>query len=184
MGLSQDHYHWRTMLDGQAAGLEGLFRAWYPRLVRYAHRFLPDPQACQEAVQEVFVRLWERALAGQPPIPPDVEPGAWLHTSVRNACLNQVRNAWRFSGDAPESATPLAPDPSALAENQELGQRIAAAVATLPEKARLVFTLAKYEGLSYAEIAEQLQISPSTVENHMNRALRGLRESLAAWQTR
>ena len=60
----------------------------------------------------------------------------------------------------------------------ELERRIAAAMKALPEKCRLVFQLSRFEELRYAEIAEQLNISIKTVENHMGKALRIMREQL------
>ncbi|MBK7525162.1 MAG: sigma-70 family RNA polymerase sigma factor [Saprospiraceae bacterium] len=59
-----------------------------------------------------------------------------------------------------------------------LQEKINTAIDSLPEKCRLVFMLSRMEGLSYLEIAEQLQISPKTVENQISKALKILRESV------
>ena len=56
------------------------------------------------------------------------------------------------------------------------------AISELPEKTRAVFMMSKLDGLSYKEIAEDLEISPKTVENQMGRAFRHLREKLANYK--
>ena len=65
-----------------------------------------------------------------------------------------------------------------LMETNELHDLIEKAILKLPEKSRQVYQLAWEENLSYNEIAEQLGLSPKTVENHVGIALRKLRESL------
>lgn len=60
----------------------------------------------------------------------------------------------------------------------ELEIKIAQAMQTLPEQCRLVFQLSRFEELKYQEIADQLQISIKTVENHMGKALKLMREQL------
>lgn len=63
-------------------------------------------------------------------------------------------------------------------ETSELEVKIADALQTLPEQCRLVFTMSRYRELKYAEIADELGISIKTVENHMGKALRMMREEL------
>jgi RNA polymerase sigma-70 factor, ECF subfamily len=65
----------------------------------------------------------------------------------------------------------------AVAES-ELEVRIQQAMDKLPEQCRLVFKLSRFEELKYSEIAEQLNISIKTVENHMGKALKIMREQL------
>ena len=60
----------------------------------------------------------------------------------------------------------------------ELEIKIAEAMKTLPEQCRLVFQLSRFEELKYQEIADQLQISIKTVENHMGKALKLMRVQL------
>jgi RNA polymerase sigma-70 factor (ECF subfamily) len=60
----------------------------------------------------------------------------------------------------------------------ELQQMAQKAIEQLPPQCKMVFTLSRVEQLTYAEIAEQMNISAKTVENHMVRALRFLREKL------
>lgn len=65
-----------------------------------------------------------------------------------------------------------------LMENNELREIINTAINKLPEKSKQIYQMAWEENLSHKEIAEQLGITPKTVENHVGIALRKLRESL------
>ena len=65
--------------------------------------------------------------------------------------------------------------------HKELVQHIENVVATLPEKCRLVYTLSREQKLSHKEIADQLNISPKTVENHITKALKTLKLSLGSF---
>jgi RNA polymerase sigma-70 factor (ECF subfamily) len=62
--------------------------------------------------------------------------------------------------------------------SNELEYRIKIAMEELPEQCRMVFKLSRFEELKYAEIADQLNISIKTVENHMGKALKIMREQL------
>ena len=67
--------------------------------------------------------------------------------------------------------------------HNELQNQIHVAIESLPEQCRLVFKLSRFEELKYAEIAEQLGISIKTVENHMGKALKIMREQLKDYLT-
>jgi len=80
--------------------------------------------------------------------------------------------------EAGESMIPDGLSTQQFMENNELRELIDAAICKLPEKSRQIYQLAWEENLSHKEIAEQLGITPKTVENHVGIALRKLRESL------
>jgi RNA polymerase sigma-70 factor (ECF subfamily) len=60
----------------------------------------------------------------------------------------------------------------------ELEKQIEEAISSLPPQCQTVFRLSRFEGLTYAEIAQQLNISVKTIENHMGKALKIMREKL------
>ena len=64
-------------------------------------------------------------------------------------------------------------------DTELLKKKIQYAIDQLPEKCRNIFVLSRYGGLTYAEIAEDLEISVKTVENQMSIALKKLKESLS-----
>jgi RNA polymerase sigma-70 factor, ECF subfamily len=77
-----------------------------------------------------------------------------------------------------DSVHPHHSDVETTLEGKELQEILNQAITQLPEKCRIIFNLSRQMGLSYAEIAEQLNISIKTVENQMGIALKKLREYL------
>lgn len=163
--------------QGQPAGLEALFRAYHASLCRTALRIINEEAAAEDMVQDFFLYLWQK----QEDLVVPANISAYLHRSIRNRCLNFLRDQKRIpkgDGDMPEMPTP---ENSALADLElaELQARVNTAIDALPERCRLVFVLKQFEDMSYKEIAEQLDISPKTVENQMSRAYKFLRDYLS-----
>jgi len=154
---------------------EEAFRKYFPGLLHFAMKYLPDTDDAREVVHQVFINLWERRLEIDFARPLK----SYLFTSVYNRSLNVIRDRKKMAG---EESLPEGADEYGVAgqiEAMELEKRIGEAIATLPEKCREVFELSRFGGLKYSEIAEQLNISVKTVENQMNKALKTLREKLA-----
>lgn len=162
--------------------LELLFREHFTSLCRFARSYVKDPETAREIVQETFVNLWERRST----IDPAENILSYLSTSVRNRCLNYLRDHKKFSErllfleDLPADWVNYTRDQ--LVEN-ELKQHIDAAISDLPEKCREIFLLNRQDHLKYRQIAEKLQISVKTVETQMSRALKHLRSRLAGFLT-
>jgi RNA polymerase sigma-70 factor (ECF subfamily) len=100
---------------------------------------------------------------------------------VRNACLNVIKHEkikQKYAGEEMALADQGYESVSQTVSSNELESRIHHAMEKLPEQCRLVFKLSRFEELKYSEIAEQLEISVKTVENHMGKALKIMREQL------
>src|SRR5688500_6442325 len=154
-----------------------IFRNYYQPLCNYAYTFLQDKEDAEEIVQSTFLLVWEKrdALA----IRTSVKP--YLYAMVRNACLNVLKHQkvkQKFAGEEIALADRSHDDVSQHVASNELELRIKVAMKELPEQCRMVFKLSRFEELKYAEIAEQLNISVKTVENHMGKALKIMREQL------
>lgn len=166
---------------GESVALDELFRRYYVELCRTAVRFVTDPAAAEDVVQETFTRLWTRRdrLGDTPDA-----VGAYLRRAVRNRSLNYLRDRKRIpvdDGEVPETAADLGQLPGAALEHAETRDRITRAIDRLPERCRLVFVMSKIENMSHREIAEGLDISVKTVENQMTRAYKFLREWLGGF---
>jgi len=99
---------------------------------------------------------------------------------VKNRCLNYLRDQKKFQSqvlDIEGGDIDLGEEDLNL-EAKELEARIEEALSQLPEKCRQVFEMSRYNGMKYKEIAEELDISPKTVEAHMSKAIKTLREGL------
>ncbi|MEZ5072039.1 MAG: RNA polymerase sigma-70 factor [Bacteroidales bacterium] len=157
---------------------EALFRDHFPGLLGFARKILGSEDDARDVVHRVFVALWEKRRE----VDATVSLKSYLYTSVHNRSLNVIRDRKKFSdADLPEQADGW--DASTHLESAELEEKIRAVIAALPEKCREVFEMNRFEGLKYAEIAETLGISVKTVENQMSKALKILREKLAAYLT-
>ena len=162
---------------GDVTAFEMLFRTYYQPLCHYAYSFLQDKEDAEEIVQSTFLMVWEKrdTLA----IRTSVKP--YLYAMVRNACLNVLKHEkikQKHAGEELAVADRSCDSVSQIVASNELEYKIKAALEALPEQCRTVFKLSRFEELKYAEIAEQLNISVKTVENHMGKALKIMREQL------
>ena len=161
---------------------EMLFREHFSSLCFFAQKYLGDMDSSKDLVHEVFVKVWEKRHGF------DFEKPAksYLFTSVYNRCLNQIRDSKKFSetedSKLEQSLSHDGSDNEGI-EMAELKSLIQKSLNSLPEKCKAVFNLNRYEGKSYAEIAENLSISIKTVEVHMSKALKVLREDLKEYLT-
>lgn len=172
-----EQLHIKALSEGDITVFEMIFRNYYQPLCNYAYTFLQDKEDAEEIVQSTFLLVWEKrdALA----IRTSVKP--YLYAMVRNACLNVLKHEkvkQRFAGEEIAMADRSHDDVSQHVASNELELRIKVAMNELPEQCRMVFKLSRFEELKYAEIAEQLNISVKTVENHMGKALKIMREQL------
>jgi RNA polymerase sigma-70 factor (ECF subfamily) len=155
---------------------EKIFKAYFPALMAFSRKILGSEDDAREVVQQVFINLWERRHE----IDLSTSLKSYLFTAVNNRSLNVIRDRKKFSPEeVPEGAE--AWDVSAELESLELEERIRGAIAALPERCRVIFELNRFEGLSYSEIANELDISIKTVENQMSKALKILREQLSKY---
>lgn len=164
---------------GDEAAFDSIFRTWYAPLVRVATYLLHDAGIAEEVVQDVLLEVWRRRET----LAFEQEPRRYLMRATRNRALNHVRHqqvaARAAARDVSEEAH--AATAPAMVDAAELEVAISQAVATLPDRCRAVFELSRRHGMSYAQIADALDIAPKTVENQMGKALRMLRVALAQW---
>ncbi len=166
-----------TIQSGNESAFEMIFRAYYQSLCRYAYSFLEDKEEAEEVVQSAFITVWEKRKTL------DIQTSlkSYLYKMVRNASLNVIKHEKiKQQHVAHELAVTDATYESVSQKvyASELESKITEAIKVLPEQCRLVFQLSRFEELKYQEIADQLQISVKTVENHMGKALKIMREQL------
>jgi RNA polymerase sigma-70 factor (ECF subfamily) len=159
------------------AAFEQVFKTHYKNLYAYAFSILKDEDEANETVQQVFFKLWERSeqLSISGPI------AAYLYRAVHNESLNFLKHqnvkashrlhvAYSMKNKAEQPQNKLA--------GKELEEKFREALNELPEQCRTVFQLSRFEDMKYKEIADKLDISVKTVENHMGKALKLLRTKL------
>jgi RNA polymerase sigma-70 factor, ECF subfamily len=165
---------WERMRAGDHDAFDALFRQHYAGLCTVVHRMLRNDAECEEVVQDLFLRLWERRES----LGPVSDVGAWLRTAVRRRVIDRVRR------DVTEQQvlSHIAHEPDATddvpGERTQLWSRVQAAMAELPPRCRAAMQLRWFERRPHAEIAALLDISPKGVERLITRGLATLRRVL------
>lgn len=155
---------------------EQYFREHFQALVGFAMWYVPDSDTASEIVQEVFINFWNK----RDTISPDQNIKSYLYISVKNRCLNFIRDNKKFRSyflDVELEMDVAVSVPDKL-EQSEVALQIENAFGKLPEKCRQVFELSRLEEMKYREIAEKLNISVKTVEAQMSKALKILSSEL------
>lgn len=157
-----------------------LFRENFKGLSFFALEYVKDHDIAQEIVQEAFAGLWEKRQN----IELDKSPKAYLGSTVKNRCLNYLRDNKKYDRTILEFEG-IGDNYNYEVQDQmvtnELKAKIEAATASLPDKCREIFIKNRIENLKYQEIANELDISIKTVEAQMSKALRIMREKLAEY---
>jgi RNA polymerase sigma-70 factor (ECF subfamily) len=173
----------KLLLQRIAEGNEQAFRTIFDRysdnLYGVAYNYTKSKETAQELVQDVFLKIWiKRAELAR------IENlENYLFISARNLIMNYFRSQKRnaaFLERLAKHFSEAALDPQDQLIRKESLTIINNAVNSLPEQQRTVYNLRRNEGLSIEEIATRMAISPNTVRNHMNAALRSVREKLMA----
>lgn len=156
---------------------ENLFKTWYEPLCKYAYSILKDQFEAEDAVQKVFLKLWDdRHITS---ITTSVK--SYLYMAVHNISLNRIKQLKIQQKHNQQLAMEGQVEHNEVYEGiveKELNYKINLAIAQLPPRCREVFELSRFQMMSYKEIAQQMEVSPNTVENQIAKALKLLRENL------
>jgi len=162
------------------AAFEQVFKMHYKNLHAYACAMLKDEDEAEEVVQQVFFKLWERShhlsFSGS--------VAAYLYRAVHNESLNWLKHQKIKAGHQLHIAYSMKNKSETIAgkmQQKELENKFRQALNELPEQCRTVFQLSRFEDMKYREIADKLEISVKTVENHMGKALKLLRTKLVGF---
>ena len=167
----------KEIRQGNDQAFEYLFKSYYPRLRGYAIRFVEDEETVRDIIQECFLRFWEKRDVLSP-----VSVTSLLFTMVRNSCINYLRHKSvvekhrieylaTINGEERLYYTDFILDAEHKLLYKELQEQINIVINQLPDRSRKVFLMSRFEGLKNREIAQKLQISTTTVENHIAKAL-------------
>ncbi|MGQ9688396.1 MAG: RNA polymerase sigma factor [Desulfobaccales bacterium] len=169
----------RRLAKGEHAPLEELIRRHQRRLFQLAYRLLKDREEAEDALQEVFLKAYEHAGSYQP----ISSVKAWLNRITANHCLNRLRRQTPHDSLDDESRAPVlashTADPLEALEGADLARRLEQVLEALPEKQRQALVLKRFGDLSYQEIAEIMETTPSAVDGLIKRARQTLRKELA-----
>jgi RNA polymerase sigma-70 factor, ECF subfamily len=163
--------------NGDHNAFETIFKAMYAPLCSYARLHLSDSDEAEEIVQTILIKLWEKRKT----LDIKTNLNAYLYAAVKNHCLNQFKHQKVRKDHAAHHLHVVknhASTTDELLSSKEIQIRIDLAVGSLPDQCRNVFVLSREHEMKYSEIAEKLGISIKTVEAHMGKALKILRDNL------
>lgn len=153
-----------------------LFREFYNPLCNYAYTILKDRSLSEDTVQEVFAKMWDKREQL------DIDSiKSYLFQSTKNKAIEMLRQQKRMTKHNEQLQTVENIDHSIedQADKYLLKEKLFNSIRQLPPKCQEIFVLSKVNGLTYSEIADDLQISKKTVENQIGRALRLLRTKMS-----
>jgi RNA polymerase sigma-70 factor (ECF subfamily) len=157
---------------------EHLFHKHYNSLCRYAYSYVQAREAAEDIVSEVFLKIWKNREALQ--IKSSVQ--SYLIFATRNLAIDQLRRLVRQRGyleNLTDAEVRTDDDsPFDIVSRDETSALIEAAIDQLSPQCRLIFRMSRDKGMSYAEIAANLNLSIKTIEAHIGRSLKLLREAM------
>ena len=174
-----DEIKWvKNIQKGDHASFKELFQEYYFLLTRFAWRYVKSKAVAEELVQDVFADIWEERESWE------IEGSlrAYLYKVVKNNCLDYLKHQkiekkydsrWM---DQKKNTTIEFQDEL---REREVKNAIEQAIEALPPRAQMTYKLHRFDGLTYEEIGEVMNISVKTVESQMTRTLKKLREHLS-----
>jgi RNA polymerase sigma-70 factor (ECF subfamily) len=166
--------------EGERAFVE-LYNRFSPRIYKYCVRILGNQRQAEDIFQETFVKFYQSAVAGRTM----TNLSGYIFRIARNLCLNGKESKY----DGLLTLDDLTLDDRRLGgndrsyEHTELLEILRSAVECLPIDYREAFVLREYDGLSYREIADILEVSVATVKIRIFRAKQGIRKVLSPYLT-
>ena len=165
------------MKRGDVFAFNELFHKYGQKVHNFTIKHLENEEDVKDLVQDIFMKIWDKRK--------EIDANKSFNGFLFTITLNLIRNYFRkkvkdrkLINKWLEETEPYSDSTKLSIEFRSLEKVINTIVEQLPPKRRMVFRLSRNEGLSNDEIAGQMNIQKKTVENHLNLALRYLREKL------
>lgn len=164
------------LLSNDEKAFELIYNYYYNSLCRFALRYLDNIEESEDVVQTTLIKLWNRIddFSNVSAIK------TYLFRSIQNACLNYLRdNKLRKQtiSSIDIELLEIASDSTDFFDDEKYDE-VKKAIEMLPAQSKKILELNRFDGFSYKEIADQLNISHRTVDSHLTIAMRHLREHL------
>jgi RNA polymerase sigma-70 factor (family 1) len=167
-----------SLKNGDMLAFDQVYELYSHKLFSFVFRILKNDDEAEDIVQEVFVKIWESRdkLADHKLL------NSYIFTIAYNNSIDLIRKRINNSKylEHLKNSSVIYEIPSIIGdvEFNELSSQVEKLIASLPERQKEVYLLHREKGLTYPEIAELMGISKNTVENHMAKALKYLRQNI------
>ncbi len=167
----------RKIKKGNKKAFDELFYLYYKNLCNYSYYITNDKFISEEIVADVFAKIW----INRKKISISQNVKSYLYKSTRNTTISYIRKNKNIFCEIEEDTflypAELDTSPEKNIKKEEEQRKIKNLLSVIPERSREVFILHRLNGLKYSEIADFLDISVKTVEKHITKALRILRNN-------
>lgn len=160
--------------SGHIDTFQTVYRQYHPKLYFYVLKHTKSPYLAEETVQLTFIKLWEKRAT--------LSEGVDISLQIFRIAKSLMFDLLRKETSTRESMAVLARDNKTVQTDPEVYKKtelqdVYETIEQMSPVRQEVFKLSRIHGLPYKAIAEQLSISPKTVENHIGRALRELKDA-------
>lgn len=172
----------KKIRGGSKPAFEQLFNLHYSNLQRFLWGYVKSSHVAEELVQDVFLKVWENRST----LNPDKNIKTYIYKIGRNLAIDYIRHKkieqeWEKEKKTLYSISLLRQDLGEKKSHKTILKEVKKAIEKLPERRRQVFILSRFDGMTYKEIANVLEISVNTVETHIYRSLKTLRRKFSSY---
>lgn len=166
----------RMLKKGNVEAFNQIFYAYSSKLYHFAYGYLKSKEDAEEMVQEIFTKIWEKRT--------DIKEEFQFRSYLFSIAFNYIKKQFRAKALLNKYVEFATPDNIKTEQTKEevdyasLKSIVDQLVEQMPGKRRAVFVKSRFEGKNAKDISVEMNISQSTVENHLNQALRFLRQHL------
>jgi RNA polymerase sigma-70 factor (ECF subfamily) len=162
---------------GNMLAFDELYRKYSKRLYKFTYSILKTKEEVENITQDVFLNLW----LNREKVEKNSSVKYYIFTIAYNSAISIIRKKIKdlsFIEYVKTLQDVFQEPPDLQIEYKELDEKLNEIINGLPDQQKKVYLLNRVDGLKYSEIADRLNISINTVENHISRALKKIREKL------
>lgn len=156
-----------------------IYEQYASKLYRYALKFVKSEEIAEDVVHDIFVKLWNNAAT----LTIETSLQAYLYKTTHHHLLNLIKREAvqeRYLGEMINTAAQFNRSTEESVDFKETMQKVQQAVDSLPPQRKLIFEMGRTGGMTHSQIARELNIAGSTVNNQIVKALRTIKEHLTA----
>lgn len=164
----------KRITEGDANAFGEIYCHYYDRLYRVALCYIKEHQSAEDAVQQVFCRIWGKRAD----IPGILNFEAFVTTAIRNEIISVLRRKaiqYKYFQEAETETETESVTPETILVARDKEAILTAAITSLSPQQQKIYRLSRDEGKSYAQIAGEMSISVNTVKWHVSEALQSIR---------
>ena len=166
----------RRVGQGDPAAIQAMVARKVPRMLALAQRMLGDAAEAEDVAQDAMLRAWKQAPRWTPG---QAKFDTWLHRVGLNLCYDRLRRRRETVTATPPDQPDTGPSPDRGLLAADVGVRVDAALARLPDRQREAIVLCHYQELTNIEAAALMAVSVDALESLLSRGRRALRQALA-----